>query len=138
MIEGSRSTDSEAKVRSLFSVSVPKHGSELYKARYIRPRKRQYFVKTAQLPQIAAKNRKGPPRGDRDSGPDICHCLVALLLASDGFLDAFLFARLQIEGMQLNFPDNVLLLNLALEAPQGIFEGLALLNPNFRQNEYTT
>jgi hypothetical protein len=30
------------------------------------------------------------------------------------------------------------LLDFALEAPQGIFEGLALLNPYFGQTGYTT
>ena len=40
--------------------------------------------------------------------------------------------------MTLNFLDDVLLLDLALEAPQGILEGLALLNPNFCHLGYTT
>jgi hypothetical protein len=65
-----------------------------------------------------------------DSGPGFLSvCLVALLLARlltatlarDGFLDAFLFARFQVEGVPLNLLDNIFLLDLALEAPECVF-----------------
>jgi|tagenome__1003787_1003787.scaffolds.fasta_scaffold20913749_2 hypothetical protein len=59
--------------------------------------------------------------------------LLPAALACDGFLYAFLFARLEVKGMTLNFLDNVLLLDFPLEAPQGVLEGLALLNSNFCQ-----
>src|SRR5947209_10912492 len=39
--------------------------------------------------------------------------------------------------MTFHFLDDVFLLNLTLEATQGVFQRLALLNPNFGQNEYT-
>jgi hypothetical protein len=41
---------------------------------------------------------------------------LAIALARESFLDATLFARLQIKGVTLDFLDDVLLLNLALEA----------------------
>ena len=40
--------------------------------------------------------------------------------------------------MTLNFLDNIFLLNLTLKPPQGVLEGLALLNSYFRQTGYTT
>jgi hypothetical protein len=46
---------------------------------------------------------------------------------------AALLARLQIEGMPLDFLDNVFLLDFAFEPAQGVFKRLALLNPNFGQ-----
>ncbi len=39
--------------------------------------------------------------------------------------------------MALDLFDNVFLLHLALETAQSIFEGLTLLQSNFRQSEYT-
>lgn len=80
------------------------------------------------------------------SGPDFIAKLVALLLARllpaalacNGFFHAFLFARLEVEGVPLNLLDYVLLLDLTFEAPQGVFEGLTLLNPYFCQSRYTT
>jgi len=49
----------------------------------------------------------------------------------------FLLSGLQIEGVSLDLLDNVFLLHLALEPPQGILEGFSLLQANFSQNEYT-
>ena len=47
--------------------------------------------------------------------------LFATALARQRFFYALLFARLEVEGMTFHFLDNVLLLDLALEAPQGVF-----------------
>ncbi len=59
--------------------------------------------------------------------------LFAITLASQSFFDAALFAWLEIEGVALNFLDDVLGLYLALEAAQGILKGLTLLNTNLCQ-----
>ena len=59
--------------------------------------------------------------------------LLAIPLACQCFFDALLFAGLQIEGVTLHFLDDVLLLNLALEATQCIFKRLALLYANLCQ-----
>lgn len=73
--------------------------------------------------------RRGRSGETGDSGPDFYQpILVALLLtrffaaalASNGFLNAFLFAGLQVEGVPLDLLDCVFLLNLALEAPKGV------------------
>jgi len=88
---------------------------------------------------------KGPLRGRETAAPDLCE-LVALFLARllpaalarYSLFHALLFARLEVIGMTLNFLDNVLLLDFALKAPQGIFEGLSLLEPNFCHPGYTT
>ncbi len=46
--------------------------------------------------------------------------LLAATLARKRFLYALFFARLEVEGMTLNLLDNVLLLDLALKASQGV------------------
>jgi len=48
-------------------------------------------------------------------------CLLATALARQRFFHAFLFARLKVKGVTFHFLDNVLLLNLALKTPQGVF-----------------
>jgi hypothetical protein len=48
-------------------------------------------------------------------------------------LHAAFLTGLQIEGMPLDFFDNVLLLDFTFEPAQGVFKRLALLNPNFGQ-----
>ena len=53
------------------------------------------------------------------------------------FLHALLFARLQIKGVALDLLNYVFLLHLALEAPQCILKGLALLQSDFCQRNYT-
>jgi hypothetical protein len=73
------------------------------------------------------------------------HRLSVLLLASffattflcQCFLDTFFFAGLQVKGVALNLLDHIFLLHLALETSQRIFEGFTLLNPDFRQTNYT-
>ena len=46
--------------------------------------------------------------------------LFANPLACQGFFDSSLFARFQVEGMTLDFLDDVFLLYLALETPEGV------------------
>ena len=83
--------------------------------------------------------------GNRNSGPDYGE-LVALLLARlftaalacYGLFHPLFFAWLEVKGMTLNFLDNVLLLDLALKAPQGVLKGFSLLNSDFGQTGYTT
>jgi hypothetical protein len=48
--------------------------------------------------------------------------------------DAFLLAWFQVKRVFLNFLDDVFLLNLTLEAPQRILDGLAILNSNLSQS----
>ena len=60
--------------------------------------------------------------------------LFAAALAGKRLFDAFLLARFQVEGVFFNFLNDVFLLNLALEAPQRILDGLAILKSNFRHS----
>src|SRR5262249_15726044 len=48
--------------------------------------------------------------------------------------DAFLFAWFQVEGVFLDFLNNIFLLHFAFESPQCILNGFAILNPNFRHS----
>ena len=63
--------------------------------------------------------------------------LLAISFARQCFLHALLLARLQIKGVALNLLDYVLLLHLALETAQCILKGLALLQSDFCQWNYT-
>ena len=65
-------------------------------------------------------------------------CFLTAPFASKRFFHPLLLARLQVKGVTLHFLDNVFLLYLPLEAAKRIFEGLALLNSNFRQKNYTS
>jgi hypothetical protein len=49
-----------------------------------------------------------------------------------------LLAWLQIEGVSFDFLNNVLLLDLPLEAAQGVFQRFALLKLYFSQTKYTS
>jgi hypothetical protein len=51
-------------------------------------------------------------------------------------LDAFLFARLEVKGVSLDFLDDIFLLDFSLEAAKGVFERLALLEPYFRHSTH--
>ena len=53
--------------------------------------------------------------------------LLPTALSRQGLFDSFLFARLQVEGVLLNLFYDVLLLDLSLEAAEGIFDRLALV-----------
>jgi hypothetical protein len=62
--------------------------------------------------------------------------LLAIPLASEGFLHALLLTGLQVEGVALDFLDNVFGLHLALETAQSILEGFAFLNSNLCQSKH--
>jgi len=58
---------------------------------------------------------------------------LAIPLARQSCFDATLLTGLQVVGVTLDFLDDVLLLNLALEPAQRILERLAFLNTNLSQ-----
>src|SRR5262245_5767838 len=60
--------------------------------------------------------------------------LLSAAFSGQGLLDTFLFAWFQVERVFLDFFDDVFLLNLAFESPQGIFNGFSVLNPYFCQS----
>jgi hypothetical protein len=64
--------------------------------------------------------------------------LLPVPFAGQRLLGPELLTRLQVEGMPLNFLDDVFLLHLPLEAAKGVFQCLALLKLNFRQTKYTS
>jgi hypothetical protein len=64
--------------------------------------------------------------------------LLAIALARQRFLYAFLFTGLQIKRVTLDFLDNVFSLHFALEATQGILKGFAFLYSNLCQEKYTS
>jgi hypothetical protein len=59
--------------------------------------------------------------------------LLAIPLARQSCLDAFLLTGLQVVGVTLDFLDDVFLLYLPLEPAESIFERLALLYANLCQ-----
>ncbi len=69
---------------------------------------------------------------------DIAGALLAVALAGEGFLGAALFAGLQVERVTLDFLNDIFLLNLALEATKGAFQGFAILQMDFCQLKLTT
>ena len=84
------------------------------------------------------KKGKGPSSGRRRPSRKLVLLFAGLFsapLASQSFLNALFFARLQVEGMTLHFFDDVFLLHLAFETSKRVFEGFALLNTDFSQNE---
>ena len=60
-------------------------------------------------------------------------CLLAITFTCERFFHTLALAWLQVEGVTLDFLDDVLLLNLSLETAQSIFERLAFLHSNFCQ-----
>ena len=54
--------------------------------------------------------------------------------SSQRLFDALLLARFQVEGVFLDFLDDVFLLDLSLETAQSIFDRFTILNSNFRQS----
>ena len=64
--------------------------------------------------------------------------LLAVAFASQSCLHPLFFTRLQVVGVTLDFLDDVLLLNLAFEAAQRIFQRLAFLYTNFSQRISTS
>ena len=63
--------------------------------------------------------------------------LLTIPLARQRFLDAALFAGLEVEGVTLHFLDDVLLLYFTLKPAQCIFERFAFLHANFCQTNDT-
>jgi hypothetical protein len=64
--------------------------------------------------------------------------LLAIALARQSRLYAFLFTGLQIVGVTLDFLDDVFLLYLPLEPAKRIFQRLAFLHTNFCQSDPTS
>jgi hypothetical protein len=64
--------------------------------------------------------------------------LLAVPFTSKRFFHALLLAGLQVKRMTFYFLDDVFRLNLALEAPQCVFERLAFLHSNLCQGKYTS
>ncbi len=60
--------------------------------------------------------------------------LLAVPLACECFLHAFLFAWFQVKGVALDLFDNVFRLYLTLETTESILQRLAFLNTNFCQD----
>jgi len=58
---------------------------------------------------------------------------LAIPLACQCCFDTTLFTGLEVVGVTLYFLDDVFLLNLTLEAAQGVLQRLALLQPDFCQ-----
>jgi hypothetical protein len=58
-------------------------------------------------------------------------------LASERLLYTLLLTGFQVKRMLLHFLDNVFGLNSPLEAAQGVFQGLSILETNFCQSNYT-
>jgi hypothetical protein len=61
--------------------------------------------------------------------------LLTSTFASQRGFHAFFLARFQVKGVALYFFNNVFLLHFTLETAQSVFEGLTLLQSNFRQTE---
>jgi hypothetical protein len=64
--------------------------------------------------------------------------LFAIPFPRQRFFHATLLTGLQIEGVALDFLNDVFLLDLPLEPAQCVFKGFTLLNSNFRQKKYTS
>jgi hypothetical protein len=61
---------------------------------------------------------------------------LSVPLASQRLLGPFLLSRLQVKRVPFDLFDDVLLLNLALEPAEGIFQRFALLQFNFGQLQH--
>jgi hypothetical protein len=59
--------------------------------------------------------------------------LLAIPFTGERLLDSEFLAWLQVKGMPFDFPDDVLLYNLSLEAAERVLNGLAFLEPYFSQ-----
>ena len=59
--------------------------------------------------------------------------LLSIAFAGQRLFDAEFLTRLQVESVSLDFPDDVLLQNLPLEAAERIFQRLAFLEPYLGQ-----
>jgi len=61
---------------------------------------------------------------------------LAGALASERGFHAFLLTGFQVEGVALDFFDDVFLLHFALETAQSVLQGFTLLQSNFRQTQH--
>jgi hypothetical protein len=59
--------------------------------------------------------------------------LLSIAFTGQRLLDAEFLAGLQVKGMSLDFPDDVLLQDFPLEAPECVFQRLAFLEPYLSQ-----
>ena len=64
--------------------------------------------------------------------------VLPVSFASQRLLGPELLTRLQVKGVSLHFLNNVLLLDLTLEAAKGVLQRFALLKLYFRQTKYTS
>src|ERR1019366_3565936 len=64
--------------------------------------------------------------------------LLPVTFAGQGLLDPELLTRFEVEGVTLHFLDDVLLLDLALEAAKGVFYCLTLLQVYFGLPTHTS
>ncbi len=64
---------------------------------------------------------------------DFSPALFPVPFTRQGLLDTLFLTRLQVKGVALNLLDNVLCLDLTLEAAKGVFYRFALLNLDFCQ-----
>ena len=74
--------------------------------------------------------------GAGPSAPPLLHLspiLLSIAFTGQCLLDAALLARLQIKGVSLDFPDNVVLQDFPLEAAKRVFQRLAFLELYFSQ-----
>ena len=79
------------------------------------------------MSEFPDRQKKGLPCGRPFSLFDVFVTFLSVTLASQCFFGALLFAGLQVEGVTFDLFDDVLLLDLALESPQGAFQGFTLL-----------
>ena len=61
--------------------------------------------------------------------------LLPVSLAGQRLLDPLLLSRLQVKRVSFDLFDDVLLLDLPLEAPKGILKSFALLESHFSQRK---
>ncbi|GEM_PF-1910624 len=89
--------------------------------------------------QTTGERTGAPPGGRRPFRLSILLFpgFLAAALASERFFDALLFAGLQVKGVALDLLDDVFLLHLTLKAAQCILKGLALLQSDLSQLDYT-
>ena len=93
------------------------------------------------LPSATPAGHPGPWALPRYVKTALFHFPAALLpvtFAGQRLLDPFLLTRLQVIGVSLDFLDNVLLLDLTLEAAKGVFQCFTLLKLYFCQKKCTS
>lgn len=110
------------------------------------PNKERRVTYYPTLPALSGGGRieqSRPGKGATLTILDASNCLSVRFLANffagalarQRSFDPLFLSRLQVEGMALDFLDDVLLLHLALEAAQSVFQGFTFLQSNFRQTD---